>query len=376
MKRTFILIAIAFLMIGGFAIADEATLIDFTLLSADISVATTDSDGNEINDQNRRTVMDYATAAGASFTDNQKALMKTSLALANWEVKLNKSAQNPASLANSLVKEAPVRTEKPNASGSSDPVTVPFAGQNVMGVRVVFPEIKANANARILPPYKIPAYESMVDVDDDGNFVLDENGNRQNSSDVTTTRFEGGYGIVKNVGTIKSISVTTYGMDYPHGLYVILEDTDGVERRYFMGYLGFDGWKELEWNNPSYLSDVRAREIRIYPIYPRGLPFVKFIGFEITRDAAHEGGNFIGYFKDVKIIYDKATLTTERDIADEDLWHIVGDKEAAKQNFEMSRFGNTQVERYLEQQKLATETGFTSSIVSSSSSASASSSAK
>ena len=70
------------------------------------------------------------------------------------------------------------------------------------------------------------------------------------------------------------------------------------------------------------------------------------------------------------------TLTTERDIADEDLWHIVGDKEAAKQNFEMSRFGNTQVERYLEQQKLATETGFTSSIVSSSSSASASSSAK
>ena len=130
-------------MIGGFAIADEATLIDFTLLSADISVATTDSDGNEINDQNRRTVMDYATAAGASFTDNQKALMKTSLALANWEVKLNKSAQNPASLANSLVKEAPVRTEKPNASGSSDPVTVPFAGQNVMGVRVVFPEIKA-----------------------------------------------------------------------------------------------------------------------------------------------------------------------------------------------------------------------------------------
>ena len=29
----------------------------------------------------------------------------------------------------------------------------------------------------------------------------------------------------------------------------------------------------------------------------------------------------------------------------------------------MSRFGNTQVERYLEKQKLATETEFTSSIV-------------
>ena len=36
----------------------------------------------------------------------------------------------------------------------------------------------------------------------------------------------------------------------------------------------------------------------------------------------------------------------------------------------MSRFGNTQVERYLEKQKLATETEFTSSIVSDSSSSS------
>ena len=42
----------------------------------------------------------------------------------------------------------------------------------------------------------------------------------------------------------------------------------------------------------------------------------------------------------------------------------------------MSRFGNTQVERYLEQQKLATEAGFTSSIVSDSDSSSDYSSAK
>ena len=96
-----------------------------------------------------------------------------------------------------------------------------------------------NSNAKVVPPYEIPAYESMVDVDDNGDFVTDENGNRVNSSDVTTTRFEGGYGVVKNVGTIKSISVTTMGMNFPHGLYVRLKDTDGIERRYFMGYLAF-----------------------------------------------------------------------------------------------------------------------------------------
>ena len=151
-------------------------------------------------------------------------------------------------------------------------------------------------------------------------------------------------------------------MNYPEGLYVLLEDTDGVERRYFMGYLGFDGWKELTWNNPQYITEIRNREIRVYPIYPRGLPFVKFTGFQITRDAADIGGNYIGYFKDVKIIYDKALLTTDRDIADEDLWGIINKKEKARQAAEMARFDNKQVNRYLEQAKQATEDKFTSSL--------------
>ena len=152
------------------------------------------------------------------------------------------------------------------------------------------------------------------------------------------------------------------GMNFPHGLYVHLTDNDNIDRRYFMGYLGFDGWKELRWNNPQYISEIRNREIRVYPIYPRGTPFVKFSGFEITRDAAHIGGDFIGYFKDVKVIYDKALLTSDRDIADEDLWGIIGKKEAARQNAEMSKFGNKQVNRYLEKSKLATEEDFVSSL--------------
>ena len=110
------------------------------------------------------------------------------------------------------------------------------------------------------------------------------------------------------------------------------------------------------------MTEIRNREIRVYPIYPRGMPFVKFEGFQITRDAAHIGGTFIGYFKDVKIIYDKAELTSERDIADEDLWGIVTKRETARQNLEMSRFGNKQVNRYLEKQKMAVENEFTPSI--------------
>lgn len=343
MKKTLGLFAAAMLLVGGVAFAEEAMLIDFTLLDADCCE---DDNGNP--QQNKHTVMDYSVSAGATFTEEQKDLMKTSLALPEWEILLNSSAKTVTSLADSKVVAAPVK-------GEAD---VPFAGKNVMGVRIVFPTWNSNANARIVPPFDIPAYEPLADADDNG--VRQEQTEEQKGSDKTL--FEDGYGIVKNVGTVKSIAVTTMGMNYPHGLYVVLSDNDNVERRYFVGYLGFDGWKVLRWENPQYLSEIRNREIRVYPIYPRGLPFVKFRGFQITRDAAHIGGDFIGYFKDVKVIYDKAILTSDRDIADEDLWGIITKKEDARQKAEMLRFGNKQVNRFLEKAKLATESEFTSSL--------------
>jgi hypothetical protein len=343
MKRTFILVVMAFLLIGSFMVAEEATIIDFTILDADIIA---DENGNPT--QNRRSVMNYGVAAGATFTDEQKALMKTSLSLPSWEVVLNSSAKTVVSLATSTVVAAPVR----------ESATVPFAGKNVMGVRILFPSSMVNSNAYIKPAFEIPAYEPMATADDNGEIQPQTDEEKASGK----TRFEDGYGIVKNVGTVKALSVTTMGMNFPHGLYVVLKDTDNVERRYFMGYLGFDGWRELKWNNPEYVSEIRQREIRVVPIYPRGLPFIKFVGFQITRDAMHNGDDYIGYFKDVKVIFDKAVLTTERDIADEDLWGIIGAKETAKQNYEMAKFGDKQVLRFLEKDKMAQEEAFTSSL--------------
>ncbi len=341
MKRTLFLTVAAMIFAGSVAVAKESVLIDFTQLTAD-TVA--DENGNPT--QNSRTVMDYSVAAGATFTSDQKTLMKTSLALPEWEVVLNSSAKNPVSVALSQVVAAPVKE-------SAD---VPFAGKDVMGVRVIFPTWANNANAKIVPAFDIPAYEPLSDAD--------ENGERQQPTDEQKGKylFEDGYGVVINVGTLKSIAVTTMGMNYPHALYVLLKDNDGVERRYLMGNLYFDGWKTLIWNNPDYISEVRTREIRVYPIYPRGIPFVKFSGFQVARDASHIGDNFIGYFKDVKVIYDLAILTSDRDIDDEDLWGIITKKERDRQNGEMARFGNKQVNRYLEKSKMATEEEFTSSL--------------
>lgn len=343
MKRT-LLFAAAVMLLAGFTVsADESTLIDFTLLEAD---CVNDQGGNPT--QNKHTVMDFSTAAGATFTKKQKDLMKSSLALPEWEVTLNSSARSIRSSGLSTVVAAPVRSES----------NQPFAGKNVMGVRIVFPTWNANSHAYIRPPFDIPAYEELASAD--------ENGKRQPQTDEEKaskkTLFEDGYGVLKNVGTIKSIAVTTMGMNFPEGLFVLLKDNDNIERRYFMGYLMFDGWKNLTWNNPQYISDIRRREIRVYPIYPRGLPFVKFAGFQITRDASWDGGDYIGYFKDVRVIYDKALLISERDIADEDLWGIIKKKEGDRQAASMARFGETQVNRYLEKAKLATEDSFTENL--------------
>ena len=341
MKKTFILVAMAFLLMGAVAVAEEAIIIDFALLNADII-----ADPNGKMTQNRRTVMDYGKVAGASYTDEQKALMRTSLALEQWDVELNSSAQNPLSVATSTIKEAEVRAEEEK-----------FAGQKLMGVRILFPEWTNNANAKIKPGFLIPAYEKMAQVDDQGN--LQEPTAEDKASG--KSRFEDGYGVVRNTGVIKSIAVNTYGMNFPHGLYVLLRDQNNVVKRYFMGYLLFDGWREMIWNNPSYIANVKSRELRLYPVYPTALPHVIFEGFLITRDAAHDGGDAIAYFKDVKIIYDKAVLTTVRDFADEDIWGIQAERETKRKKIEVEKFGHTQVLRFLEQEKMATEEGFTPS---------------
>ena len=212
-----------------------------------------------------------------------------------------------------------------------------------------------------MPAFDIPAFEPMADIDENGQVVEgSQKPNayrfRKNGDDQTA------FGVLDNVGTLKSVSVTTYGYNYPHAVYVLLKDNDNVERRYYMGTLNFDGWKNLIWNNPDYITDIRNREIKVYPLYPRGLPYAKLSGIYITRDAAHDGGDFVAYFKQIDVIYDKAVAQTERDIADEDLWGIVTEKEHIRQANEMKRFGSQQVNRFIEKSNLAKEEDFTSTV--------------
>jgi hypothetical protein len=331
MKRLLILVAVVAL-IGGALFADEAVLIDFGLLAADIMP---NDDG--VFTHNRRTMMDYSNTAGGSFTAEQKSVMRTSLAIENWDVLLASSSRTVGNMILTYTREAPSKQ-----------------WGTVMGIRIHFPVEPFNSWAIIRPPFEIPAFEPLANVDDDGNIEAADD----NDGITGPSRFEEYYGVVKNVGTIKSVAVNAYGLNFPHGLSAIIIDNQGNQKPVFMGYLNYDGWGELRWDNPAYIQEVRNRDLRLYPLYPTSTPFIKFGGFLVQRDAAKEGGDFIGYFKDVKVIYDKAVLDTDRDIEDESLWHIIQDRETARKIWEMQRFGQNQVLRYLEKEKQAPESAF------------------
>ncbi|GHV89967.1 flagellar filament outer layer protein [Spirochaetia bacterium] len=349
MKRMFILVAV--LLVAGSLFAKEAILIDFSKLAVDIYVGDDEQEQQDPN-QNRQTMMDFGNVRGANtLPDTQKGLMKTSLAIGNWDVTLASSSRTIGNQVLSKTKQ--VKSKQ---------------WESVMGIRVHFPVEPHHSWAMIKPPFDIPAFEPQATIGDDGSIEVTEGSNGITGP----SRFEApddgngkpdstqpAYGVVKNVGTIKSVAANVYGLNFPHSLSAILVDSQGNEKTVFLGYLNFDGWAELRWDNPAYVSEVRNRELRLYPLYPTSTPFVKFGGFLVKRDAAKEGGDFIAYFKDVKIIYDEAVLDTERDIEDESEWNIIRDRETDKKIFEMERFGQNQVLHYLDKQKQATQSEFT-----------------
>ncbi len=314
MKRFFTSV-LAISLIAGSAFAEERTLIDF-------SVLVDDADG-----QNGATIMDFSSVAGTRYTEEEKQQMRTSLRVSNWEVKLNSSSQTIPNNSQSEIREISVQRDATNYANAND---------QVMGIRVRFPEGPYNGHARIVPPFEIPMY--ATDLED--------------PEAVPGNQFTG-FGVLKNVGVIKQIKVKVYGMNFPMGLGITLRDSNFNLRDVFIDYLDFDGWRELVWNNPNYIKEVRNRELRNQLIYPGDSPAVAIDSLYITRDAMNRGGDFISYIKDIVVVYDQAVLEgVGADIDHEGSWGILAEREEARRLAEMNKLGNEQVLRYLESQKM------------------------
>jgi hypothetical protein len=205
---------------------------------------------------------------------------------------------------------------------------------DVLGIRIHFPTAPFNSWAKIMPPFEIPFYEDAEgDEPGTGNKFVNK-------------------GVLRNVGTIKSISVRVTGRNFPHGFSVSLKDEQETEREMFLGYLDFDGWRTLNWDNPNYITDVKQRDLRRKPLYPESMPSVKFSNFTIYRHGSQIGGDFVTYIKDVQMVYDLAILETERDINDEAAWGILQTRRDAKRAAEIRRLGILQVLRHQEEIKM------------------------
>jgi hypothetical protein len=365
------LVVILTLCISSNLIGVESLLIDFDKLKAngdgqDPANSLEFSDAKMVDytnhEENRKehmpTLVDYSGIAGTDFYEEDLKGMKISLAAHNWHVELNSSAAHIPNRAKSYCIEWHTKFRSifeditATAEGGDAPQNP--EGFTILGVRIKFPVEYYNNWALIKPPFEIPAWED-IETDVKGNALSAEEKER-NMLENYGSKFDG-YGVVKNVGAIKSIAMTVYGNQYKNSISLLLKDENGTTTEYHMPrFLDYDGWRRLTWTNPNYIEDVANREIFLLPLYPRDKPFVKLIGFRVYRPGDQLGGDFITYIKDVKVTHDLAILDRDRPIEHEQAWGILKDRTKEAKIRELTRLGDGQILQFLERKKMHKET--------------------
>lgn len=168
--------------------------------------------------------------------------------------------------------------------------------QKVLAARVFIPQRNANTYILLEPPFEIPSYYPSPDL----------------SSDVMGTMFIN-KGVVRNVGILKKVNVILFGNNFTYQFYVRIKTQRGEIRDLFVGYINFLGWQERGWVNPHYEYEQKVIEStrNKRPYYPFEYPYVKLMGFYISRVQTELTGNFITMVKEVKIEFDEEVLNLE-----------------------------------------------------------------
>lgn len=382
MKKRICLIMLIVLgiVVASGVYAEEKVLIDFSLLKANSVDGKTQTEGTvaaplakdsadykkydkhtiTVNNkevpltQHMETLLDFSGVVGSNYNEEDRKAMKSSLAPANWVVKLNSSAAFIENVAFSYCREWHTKAgptsilhdiQEAAQGGQQQAAGQKPEGYTVMGIRIKFPEANYNCWAVITPPFEIPAYEDKT-TDFVGNPVdpkLPEN---------RGTKYENGYGVIKNVGVIKRIKMRIYGLQFKNSIAILIKDDNfKVTEYHFPEYLDFDGWREITWTNPNYIENVANRELYIVPLYPKTEPHIKLEGFRVYRQGDQWGGDFVTYIKDVKVVYDLAVLIQEREIDHESAWGILEARVRDAKMRELQRIGDSQLMQYLERKK-------------------------
>ena len=312
------------LVLQGYVMAIEEVLIDFSLLTAD-----TPSD-NPLHNSDSLLVFEdlYPTTTGFSVSQRERDLVRASLAIPQWTFTFNSSARQPQRIRSSSIRPATV--------GQS---SARHAGQEVLGLRLNFLEGDSHSWALIEPPYTIPRVPQQVISGNDVDFAQ--------------------RGVIDNISDVRSISVEVYGLNYPHSMSVLFEDTDGAIKEYMIGTLGFVGWRTLTWENPAFAAaesvaqpvavdgavdgvaeatdgavEVAAAEpapaVDTQVQYPKVFSSIALRGIRIWKNGSAPVGDFVGYIKEIRVDYDPETIIVDSDFDNEGIWNILGEDARAQ----------------------------------------------
>lgn len=298
--------------------AYKTTLLDFSLLTADGE-----------NGQNSETIIELADYSSYALSEEERAEFDVSLAIEQWQVKLNSSSAFPDTIAKSTVKEVEVNDAE--TIFGNEKLAVDNPGK-VMGIRANFPKGSRHAYADVMPPFDIPVYYKKPGTDE--------------------YMFQNGRGAIDNVRYIKKLSAVVCGRNYPHKLQLVLRDSEYNEKVYTIGDFNFTGWRRIEWENPNYIVDVKSRPMKKTPTYPMLNRSWKVVSLRIVKDIQHEGGDFIGYIKQIDIEYDKDVIQRNLDIDDDAYWNILSDYSAFMSDYNFTQLGEQLTLKYIEQQRM------------------------
>lgn len=215
-----------------------------------------------------------------------------------------------------------------------------------MGVRVNFPNLPVSSYATLKPPLPFNFYQF-------------------NSNEDAPA-----LGLLTNVGVVRSVVSRVAGRNYPYSYFLNLGKNNGEKLFFSMGNLLFLGWKELRWDNPYYIEDLRDRDFVVSPLYPRVIPSVRLNSIQFYRNGnSPTAGDFVSYVEWVDLIFDKAFSDTELDelkaqddyVDDDAIWNIYsGELARAETLLFQERVKNFEYLEKLEREKMNLPTGNTS----------------
>jgi len=195
---------------------------------------------------------------------------------------------------------------------------------DVLGARIHFIQGRFLSWAMIQPPFQFFPYY------DNGKNVNENDSGEENSLVM---------GILMNVGQVKSISSWVHGLNYQMQTAIRIRDREERTQDYFLGSLYFDGWRKLVWVNPEYTDNVQDRVLQRLPLYPKSFPYISFDSLIVYKPEVERGGDFVVYYKDVEVEFDRAVIREEMDIDDEGIWGILQRERLDKRVHDLKTIG-------------------------------------